>query len=463
MDLLLTHGYFLAEDRKEQKVMKPYPPLGLLYLSAFLKSKGVDVRVYDTTFKKKTEFYRFIESERPSLVGIYSNLMTKTNVLQLVRFLKTRGTTVILGGPEATYNADDYIKHGVDIVVVGEGEVTLTETARSLLDGNISSLDSVAGIVYRRNDGSVVHTAPRPYVEDLDTLPLPDRNSIDIRAYIDTWRKHHGMGSVSLITARGCPFHCNWCSTAVYGHSHRRRSAGRVADEIAMLKEQYRPDMLWFADDVFAINHKWFFEFAAELKRRRLETPFECISRADRLTEEVLRTMKELGCFRVWFGSESGSQRVLDSMERGVTVEQIRTTTKSARKYGIEAGLFVMLGYAGETVEEIEETIEHLKKADPNTFLTTVAYPIKGTGFYEKVSVNLVQPGPWDRTPEREISFRGRYCRPFYWFANRRLVNEVRFHQVRSNNGHAGLKALKLLAKARVARLGMSATKYFRS
>lgn len=463
MDILLTHGYFLSEDRQERRIMKPYPPLGILYLSGYLKSQGFDVSVFDSTFHEKDEFYRYVESEKPSVVGLYSNLVTKLNVLELMRYLRSRNITVILGGPEATYNAEDYIEHGANVVVIGEGELTLAETVRALLEGRGTPLETVQGISYRAEDGSIVRTPSRQYIQDLDSLPLPDREAIDVQRYLETWRTHHGMGSVSLITARGCPFHCNWCSTAVYGQSHRRRSVASVVGEIEMLIERYKPDMLWFADDVFTINHKWFFEFAAAMKHRNLQIPYECISRADRLNDDVMRTMKELGCFRVWIGSESGSQRILDSMNRGVTVEQIRSTTKAAQKYGIEAGLFVMLGYVGETVDDIEATIEHLKETNPDAFLTTVAYPIKGTGFYEKVSLELDRPGPWDRTPERQCSFHGRYCKPFYWFANRRVVNEVRLHQLRMNNGRVRFDTLKLLAKVQVAKWGMEATKHFQS
>lgn len=463
MDILLTHGYFLSEDRQERKIMKPYPPLGLLYLSAYLKAQGFEVSLFDSTFHEKSDFYRYVESEKPAVVGLYSNLMTKLNILQLIRYLKSHGITVILGGPEATFNAEDYINNGADIVVIGEGELTLAETLGCLMKDSGTGLGTVQGISFRAEDGSIIRTPPRPYVQNLDTLPLPDRDAIDLGRYIETWRTYHGTGSTSLITARGCPFHCNWCSTAVYGHSHRRRSVSNVVDEVELLLARYRPDMLWYADDVFTISHKWLFEFASEMKRRNLQTPFECISRADRVNEDVLRTLKELGCFRLWLGSESGSQRILDSMERGVTVEQIRIATKTARKYGIQTGLFVMLGYVEENIDDIEATIEHLKQTNPDAFLTTVAYPIKGTGFYKKVSLQLEQPGPWEKTPERQFSYHGRYCKTFYWFANRRIVNEIRLHQLRANNGQTGIESLRLNAKAQVAKWGMEATKHFRS
>ena len=245
----------------------------------------------------------------------------------------------------------------------------------------------------------------------------------------------------------------------MYGETHRRRSAKNVVDEIEFLLETYHPDMLWFADDVFTINHAWFHSFYEEMKRRNLKIPFECISRADRLNEEILKQMAELGCFRIWYGSESGSQRILDAMQRRVTVEKIQSVTQQAKNYGIEAGLFVMLGYPGEEISDIEATVDHLKKAGADTFLTTVAYPIKGTEFYHEVESQLYHTAEWMDSTDRQLEFAGRHSKKFYWFANRYLVNEVRQHQLQHHNGTNKLAAAKSLLKARLARIGMELTK----
>ncbi|HEV8538651.1 MAG TPA: radical SAM protein, partial [Bacteroidota bacterium] len=372
MDLLLTHGYFLHEDETEKRIMKPYPPLGILYISAYLKSKGHDVRVFDTTFQRIAGFSEYLKNEKPPVVGIYVNLMTKLRVLDLIRACKAHGCVVIVGGPDVPEYAEQYLEHGADVAVIGEGEAAMDELLPALL--NKSSLSPISGIVYRDDAGTIVRTPPRDLIQDLDSLPLPDRDAIDLAEYIGTWKTHHGMGSVSLICARGCPFTCTWCSRSVFGETHRRRSAKNVVDEIEMILDRYKPDMLWFADDVFTIHHRWFYEFYDEMKRRNLRIPFECISRADRLNEDILRKMADLGSFRIWYGSESGSQRILDAMQRRVSVEEIRNTTRIAQRYGIQAGLFVMLGYPGEEIGDIESTTEHLKQTNADTFLTTVAY-----------------------------------------------------------------------------------------
>lgn len=460
MDLLLTHGYFLLEDPAERRIMKPYPTLGILYISSFLKRKGFDVKVFDTTFSTKQEFFRFIERERPSLVGIYSNLMTKLNVVEEITHCKANGCRVIVGGPDVPEYAERYIDHGVDVAVIGEGEATMEELLPAMIKNK--PLEGIAGIAFRNGDGSIIRTPPRPLIQDLDTLPVPDRDAIDIGRYIGTWREHHGMGSVSLICARGCPFTCTWCSRSVFGDTHRRRSVKNVVDEIEMLTLRYAPELLWFADDVFTINHKWLRQFADEIKRREIRIRFECITRADRLNEEVLRTMAEIGAYRIWFGSESGSQRILDAMQRRVSVEEIRHMTHLARQVGIQTGLFVMLGYPGEEIADIEETVEHLKIAGADTFLTTVAYPIKGTAFYKQVEERIDKPSNWAGVTDRALKFSGRYSERFYWFANRYVVNEVMHHRIRAQGRSQLLRRAGTYAKAKLSRIGMELTKEMR-
>jgi len=383
--------------------------------------------------------------------------MTKLNVLEQIKFLKTTTQCkIIVGGPDVPEYASNYIEFGADVAVIGEGEHTLAELLPALAAN--TSLNNIAGIVYRNEEGKIVYNTPRPLIPELDSLPFPDRDSIDIQRYLSTWKSHHGKSSVSLICARGCPFTCTWCSRSVFGETHRRRSVKNVVNEIELLRERYNPDMLWFADDVFTIHHKWFYDFYAEMKRRNMTIPFECISRADRLTADILQKMKELGCFRLWYGSESGSQRILDAMQRRVTTEEIRAMTVAAKKYGIQAGLFVMLGYPGEEISDIEETVEHLKKTSADSFLTTVAYPIKGTEFYHEVENEITAPDSWEKITDRNLAFKKRYSDAFYWFAHRYLVNEVRQFTLRANGNNNFLQWASSYAKAKIARLGMSLT-----
>ena len=336
-DILLTHGYFLYDDPHERKIMRPYPPLGILYLSSHLKAQGFDVDVFDSTFADLDAFRRHIETHHPPVVGIYTNMLTRRTVLKMAGICQANGVKVVLGGPDPANYAETFLAHGADVVVIGEGEVTLTDLLPRLLKN--APLHEVAGIVFRADDASIHRTPPRTYIQDLDAQPFPDRAAIDIAQYMDIWKTHHGQSAVSLITARGCPYHCNWCSHAVFGYTHRRRSAENVVDEIEAIKTTYNPDLVWYADDVFTINHRWLFRYAEELTRRGLHTPFETISREDRLNEDVVRTLAEMGCYRLWVGAESGSQKILDGMERKTDVNRVIEMVHLLQKYDIEAGV----------------------------------------------------------------------------------------------------------------------------
>ena len=454
-DILLTHGYFLWDDPKEREIMKPYPPLGLLYLSAYLKRDGFDVEVFDTTFSSRPEMTARLAATPGGVVGIYTNLMTRTNAIWVAEEAHRYGWTVVLGGPESANYPDDYLERGADVVVVGEGEATTAELITVLRDKGKHRLHGVAGTVFRDEEGRVVHNAGRDKIADIDSIPWPDREAIDIPAYVDVWRTHHGMGSVNLITARGCPYKCNWCSHAVFGFSHRRRDPFDCAAEVEHIVERYGPEQVWYADDVFTISHKWLFEYEAEMRRRGLKIPFETITRADRMKkEEVAKALADLGCYRIWIGSESGSQRILDAMQRGVKVEEVQLATKLAKQNGIEVGMFLMWGYDGEEYDDIAQTVEHVKIADPDVFFTTVAYPIKNTGFFEKVKHKIVLNGDWNQVSDRDHTILGRHSRRYYKYADEWLYNAVEAHRLRASDP---LGAEAKGAVAETARLGLLA------
>jgi anaerobic magnesium-protoporphyrin IX monomethyl ester cyclase len=452
MRLLLTHGYFLEEDAHERAVMKPYPPLGLLYLSSHLRARGIDVEIYDSTFGARRELLAILESGPPGAVGIYGNLMTRGAVLAISEAAREAGWRVVLGGPEPANYAREYLEAGADAVVPGEGELVLADLLEAFESG--APLHSVPGIVHRGQDGSTVATTARPLIADLDAQPWPDRERIAIERYLDVWRERHGAGSISVITARGCPYRCRWCSHGTFGYTHRRRSAALVADEVEWLLERYSPEMLWMADDVFTIHAGWMLQYEAEMKRRGLRVPFECITRADRLDARTADALAQLGCFRVWIGSESGSQRVLDAMERGVTVEQVRRAIRLCRERGIASGMFLMWGYEGEELEDIEATVDHVKASLPDIFLTTVSYPIKGTPYHADVADRLVAPEDWRRGSDRSLEIHGRRPRAYFELADRLLRAEVALERLRGRDGSAA-EAARLAAEAEAARVGL--------
>jgi anaerobic magnesium-protoporphyrin IX monomethyl ester cyclase len=458
MDVLLTHAYFLYDDPHELAVMKPYPPLGLLYVNSHLKAHGVDSSIFDTTFSRFDELESCLLEQRPPVVGIYSNLMTRSKVLRVIAAAKQAGSLVVVGGPDPANYLDEYLSRGADVIAIGEGELTLEELVPHLQKFGPENLGGIQGIAFRDAAGAIVRTEPRPLIADLDAQPLPDRAAIDQHAYVNVWREHHGRGSVSLITARGCPFTCTWCSHSVFGYSHRRRTPANVVDEVEHIVEAYAPDMLWYADDVFTINHKWLFEYADQMERRGIRLPFETISREDRLNEEVVQTLARMGCYRLWVGAESGSQRVLDAMKRRTNAERMRAMVHLLQKYGIEVGMFIMLGYEGEERSDLEETVEHLKLASPDTFLTTVAYPIKGTPYYQTVADRVVARRAWDEGSDRDYTVAGRHSARYYDFATRWMVSEVALHRQRHGPQRSYPRMAKNFVNARVGRLGMLIT-----
>lgn len=424
-DLLLTHGYFMYEDPKEMQILKPYPPLGLLYLCSHLRAKGFDVEVFDSTFSSREELFRYLRAERPGILGVYANLMTRRNVVEILKVAREAKWRTIVGGPEPGAYPLEYLQAGAQFVVMGEGELTMQELLAALRANQSERVVDIAGLAFLDETGALQQTQPREQIHDLDAQPWPAREAINVPQYVETWRKAHGQGSVSFITARGCPFRCRWCSHQVFGQTHRRRNPKLVVDEVEWILNTYSPEMVWVADDVFTINHNWIREYAGEMNRRSLHVPFECITRADRFNEEMADHLAQLGCFRVWIGSESGSQRILDSMERGVRVEQVQHATDLCRSRGIQSGMFLMWGYEGEELSDIEATVDHVKRANPDVFFTTVAYPIKGTPYYRQVQDRLVQLQPWTQSSDRELDIANRHSREYYRQADQLLRDEV--------------------------------------
>src|SRR5215475_8558705 len=465
-DILLGHAYFLKYDIIERRVMKPYPPLGILYLSAFLKRSGFSVEVFDSTFRDFSDFEHTVQRVKPRIVGLYANIITRDNVLRLAHIAKANGVEfVLVGGPDASEWCEKYFANGVDIIGVNEGELTLQELIPRLQNEGMTDIEQVRGIMFSKN-GQVHRTPPRPAITDLDSLPWPDRDALNMDEYFTAWKSHHGESSVSLITARGCPFHCAWCSSEVFGHTHRQRSPKDVVDEMLDLKRRYNPDIMWISDDVLTINKKWTREFIREVKARNAQHPYECLSRVDLVDRDILQGLRDTGCFRIWYGAESGSQKVLDSMRKGTTVAQVREASRITQEFGMQAGFFILLGYPDETTADIRMTIDFLKETRPDVVGTSVAFPIKGTEFYERVESRIIPNDNWSSRNQNKLLFKGKYPRLYYWFAARWLVKEVNIDKMWRMNKRPYAKIAIESAKVAVARLGVAtvdAASFYRS
>jgi len=454
MSIVLTHAYYLFEDEKEQKIMKPYPPLGLLYVSAYLNQNGIENNVYDSTFYSFDEQLTFIEEKQPKVISIYTNLMTKLNVIKLIHVLtsneKYGSPKIVLGGPDITYNVENYLQLNVDFLVIGEGEETMSELYNAIVDKQ--PYNKIQGIAYQE-DGQIIKTPPRIKIKDVSELPTPNRAAIPVEKYLETWKTHHGQSSMTVSTQRGCPYTCKWCSTAVYGQSYRRRPANLVAEELKSLKDTYNPDSIWFVDDVFTVSHKWIKSFHEEVLKQNAIIPFECITRAERLNDEILQLLKEAGCYRIWIGAESGSQKIVDAMDRRVDINVVKSAIQKTNALGMETGTFIMLGYPGEDEEDINKTVKYLKAANPTHFTITIAYPIKGTSLYNEIEDKITIQPDWNSSTDRDIDFKRAYKKTYYNYALKYVINEVN-HQKQKQKGNY-MQAFKMKTKSILAQTGM--------
>lgn len=280
-DILLANPLFLNQDEAERELMTPYFPLGLLYLAAYLRERDFSVEIFDGTFAEgETAFLEALEQHRPRVVGMTALQPTRGAALSLARKAHAFGATVVLGGPDPTHYPGDYLADpAVDIVVHHEGEETLVELLGALGQRNASQPDlrAIRGLAFHGRDGEVVITPPRPYISDLDSLPQPARDLIDVERYLEVWRDENGYASLSISVARGCPYGCKWCQDAVHGQELRLRSPESVAAEMKALKEAYQVDRLRVVDDVDGLDREWLENWAEAAQAEDAAIPFEAL------------------------------------------------------------------------------------------------------------------------------------------------------------------------------------------
>jgi radical SAM superfamily enzyme YgiQ (UPF0313 family) len=425
-DILLTHSYHLYYDRKQTRKMQPYPPLGTLYAAALLRSAGLSVALFDTMLNDPEQgFQAALNEHRPRVVVVYEdsfNFLTKMCLSRMrevayhiLEASREAGAIVLVNGSDASDHALDYLQKGFRCVLLGEAEWTLLEAAQHLLRGDEQGLTLTPGLAYLDDEtGALARTTQRPLTRNLDLLSFPARDLIDTDQYRTAWRAAHGYFSLNIVASRGCPYRCNWCAKPIYGDSFAMRSPRSVAEEMRRLKYDFGVDHLWFADDIFGLRPRWVGELAMAVKELDAGVPFKMQSRVDLMTVDTVRALRQTGCAEVWLGVESGSQKILDAMDKGTRIEQIAKARENLRNEGIRACFFLQFGYQGETWEDIQQTAELVQVTRPDDIGVSVSYPLPGTKFFERVQAQLGEKTNWADSEDLSMMFQGTYNNEFY-------------------------------------------------
>jgi anaerobic magnesium-protoporphyrin IX monomethyl ester cyclase len=443
-DVLLTHSYHLAYDRKQVRKMEPYPPLGTLYAAALLRANGISVAVFDCMLQKAEEgLEEALRVHRPKIVAIYEddfNFLTKMCLTrmrelawEMMDIARRHGARVVVHGSDATDHAIEFLQRGAECVLQGEAEYSLLNAVQALMAG--TSLTGISGVIRfdRRDRKETLETNPPNSARRGSTLPLPARDLIDLSPYREAWKGAHGVFSLNLIASRGCPFRCNWCAKPIFGDSYQLRPAPHVAHEMQLLKEKYGAEHLWFADDIFGLNRHWLDEFALAVESLDCALPFKIQARADLVTGRTASALRRAGCGEVWMGVESGSQKVLDAMDKGLRVEEVVSAREHLRREGIRACYFLQLGYPGEQWKDIQKTISLVRETRPDDVGISFSYPLPNTRFYARVKQQLGAKQNWSDSDDLCVMFKGTYTDTFY-----RAIRDAVHAEVESWRSDAG-------------------------
>jgi radical SAM superfamily enzyme YgiQ (UPF0313 family) len=435
INVLLAHSYFMQFDPKQQRAMMPYPPLGTLYAASFLEQNGISVRLFDTMLaQNENDIRASLENHHPSIVALYDDDFNYLNKMCLSRMreaaftmtavAKEYGAFVIIHSSDAADHAEAYLDHGADVIIIGEGEQTLQELCYKVLQEHRFDFSTVDGVAFKLN-GTTIHSSHRTVRKNLDVLPFPAWQFVDIDKYKAAWKQKHGYYSVNMVTTRGCPFHCNWCAKPIYGQVYNTRSPQNVVEEIKLLRRTIQPDHIWFADDIFGLKPGWVQSFASLIEKENISIRYKIQSRVDLLLEsDTVHALARSGCSEVWVGAESGSQKILDAMEKGTNVAQIYEARRLLQHYGIKTSFFLQFGYLGEQQEDIKATIRMVKECMPDDIGISVSYPLPGTKFFAKVKSDLKEKQNWIDSDDLAMMYRSTFS-PAYYKQLHRYVHKV--------------------------------------
>lgn len=414
--------------------MQPYTPIGTLYAATALRDHGISVAVFDTMLEPPTEnFLELLQRQRPKIVAVYEddfNFLSKMCLTrmrdvawEIAKVSHEIGATVIVHGSDSTDNPDLFLTSGFDYVLCGEAENVLVSLCKSILRGD--EPPALDGLIRIDRCGQIIRSTQRLAQNPAwAQLSLPARDLVSLEPYRSAWMGAHGYFSTNMVASRGCPFRCNWCAKPISGNRFHLRSASSVADEMAQLKHA-NVDHVWFGDDVFALNHHWVKEFAVEVVKRNATIPFKVQSRADLMHEDTVSHLKDAGCTEVWMGVESGSQAILDAMDKGITLDAVMAARERLGNVGIRACFFLQFGYPGETWRELQETIAFVRRVRPDDIGISFSYPLPGTIFYQRVQSQLGSKRNWTDSDDLCIMFKAAYTTDFYRAVREALHAEV--------------------------------------
>ena len=442
--ILFGQSYYLRFDPKLWDAMMPYPPLGTLYAASYIREKGYDVALFDAMLAdSEEEWAKSLDEYKPQYAVIFEdnfNYLSKMCLLRMreaaftmILMAKSRGCVVILCGADATDHYAEYLEHGADYVLLGEGEETLAELLEQLSAGKEAS--DVIGLASRYT----LNPSRRPDIKNLDALPFPAWDLVDVAKYKSLWLDRHGYYSMNMVTTRGCPYHCNWCAKPIWGQRYNLRSPENVAAEMKWLKENFSPDHILFADDIFGLKPNWVEKFSELLHELDAVIPFKCLKRADLVAEKTAFALANAGCKTVWLGAESGSQKILDAMDKGDKVEDIYHAAERLHKYGIEVGFFLQFGYPGETWDDVQKTLKMVRECAPDDIGISVSYPLPGTKFFERVKMELGEKQNWVDSDDLAMLYRGPFSQDFYRILHGRVHYEFRLRRAWRKNDLRGI------------------------
>lgn len=435
MRILFTHTYFLQFDQKQKELRKPYAPLATILVAQYMRDNGHDVDLFDTNFvNDPAEIVPKIDSFKPDLLVIYDdnfNYLTKmclTNMrdagIWMTDYAHKNGIDVIVSGSDPTDHSELYLKAGAKAVILGEGEETLLEFVQG------KNIEDINGLSFLK-EGKVSKTLRRSAKKDLDYLPLPAWDLVNFDSYKKAW-SIHGYFSINLATTRGCPFLCNWCAKPIYGNKYNSRSPQNVIDEIKLIRGMTSFDHIWFCDDIFGLKPNWVQEFSKILDQENIQIKYKIQSRADLLLkEDTIDALALSGCDEVWIGAESGSQKILDAMDKGTSVEQIYEASKLMQSKGVKPCFFLQLGYLGETWEDLKLTEKMLFDIMPHDIGVSVSYPLPGTKFHDMVADQLEVKSNWTDSDELLLMYKGTFSPEFYKDFHRYLHHKYRHAQLK--------------------------------